>query len=247
MKDKLINSLSDEVSMNVRVGNGEVLLGGGGDADDSSPVDKRLVEQIGDDATMGYIPVAMPSKRYPDCMEWITSVFERYGLTNIEMWPDLTEVTTETVADVSAIYIGGGNTYRLLNKVRTTGLDTLLYEFVSDGGALYGGSAGAIICGETIETTPDENRAGIVDTTGLGLFPTTDIWCHYEPNDAVPQYVTDTGRTVIAIPERSGVSVTETRYKIVGHEPIRVFQNGNKTMYSPGEHFRLSETTDTTS
>ena len=225
--------------MSERVSNGEILLGGGGDADDSSLIDERLVKQIGEDATMGYIPVAMPSEKYPDCKRWITSVFERYGLTDIETWTKLTEVTVETITDIDAIYISGGNTYQLLAKLRTAGLDSLLREFVSDGGVLYGGSAGAIICGETIETTPDENRVEITDTTGLGLLSNTDVWCHYKIGDAVPQYATATGRTTIAIPERSGVSITATHYTVVGHESVCVFQNGTETMYSPGKQFEL--------
>lgn len=227
--------------MDVRVHDGELLLAGGGDADDSWPLDERLVKQIGGSATMGYIPVAMPPKKYPDCEEWITSVFDQHGLANIEMWTSLTEVDADNVADVSAVYIGGGNTYRLLDKLRTTKTDLLLREFVSDGGLLYGGSAGAIICGETIETTPDENRVGLTDYTGLGLLPDIDVWCHYEDNDTedVHEYATTSGQTVIALPERSGVSVTATRYKVVGHEPISVFQNGDVTKYFPSEQFQL--------
>lgn len=225
--------------MSERVGRGELLLAGGGDADDSWHIDERLVEQVGNDATMGYIPVAMPSEKYSDCEEWITSVFERHGLTDIEMWTSLTEVDAETIADVNAIYIGGGNTFRLLNKLRTSGFDHLLRGFVSEGGVLYGGSAGAIVCGETIETTPDENRVEITDTTGLGLLPNVEIWCHYERDGAVRQYATTSGRTVLALPERSGVAVTANRYTVVGHDPIDVFQNGEVTKYSPNERFQL--------
>jgi len=225
--------------MNERLGDGEVLLAGGGSAEDSAPIDKWLVERTSDDSKMGYIPVAMPSEKYPDCREWITSVFEPYALTDIEMWTDLTKVTSETVAGVNAIYIGGGNTYRLLDRIRTAELDPLLREFVADGGVLYGGSAGAILCGSTIETTPDENRAKIVDKRGLGLLPTVDIWCHYDSPDAVSQYVSDTGRTVVAIPERSGVSVTESCARVVGHESISMFRNGSESTYTPGEQFQL--------
>lgn len=225
--------------MNGHIRDGELLLAGGGDADDSQPIDKRLVKRIGDSETMGYIPVAMPSEKYPDCEEWITSVFEQYGLTNIKMWPTLSEVDADDIADVSAIYIGGGNTYRLLNKLRTTKTDRRLREFVSDGGILYGGSAGAIICGETIETTPDENRVGLTDYTGLGFLADINVWCHYEDNENVHKYAITSGQTVIALPERSGISVTAARYKVVGHEPISVFQNGKEMKHFPGERFHL--------
>lgn len=220
---------------------GELLLAGGGDADDSRRLDERLVGQIGQDATMGYIPVAMAPEHYPDCEEWITGVFEEHGLSEIRMWTDLEDITATDLTAVSAVYIGGGNTYRLLNELRQTGADSLLREFVVTGGRLYGGSAGAIVCGDTIDTTPDENRVGVTTTTALQFLPETDIWCHYaDSNDPdIHDYVAETGRTVIALPERSGVSVTATRLQVVGHVPISVFADDSKTTRAPNEQFRL--------
>jgi len=75
--------------MSSRIGDGEVLLAGGGDRDDSWLLDERLVEQVGTDTPLGYVPVAMPAEKYPDCYQWITSVFERHGLPQIEMMTDL--------------------------------------------------------------------------------------------------------------------------------------------------------------
>ena len=205
---------------------GELLLAGGGNANDSWPLDEWLVDQIGRDGAIGYLPVAMPPDRYPDCEEWITGVFQEHGVSDIRMWTDLAELDESDVAAVNAIYVGGGNTYRLLERLRQTNTDRRLREFISAGGILYGGSAGAIICGETIETTPDENMVGLQETTALQLLPETDIWCHYSEADdpEIHEYAVETDRTVVAIPERSGASVTATRYRVVGHVPIRVFE-----------------------
>lgn len=227
--------------MNQHIGTGELFLAGGGDADDSRPIDERLVKEAGRDATMGYIPVALPSERYPDCEKWIKSVFNQYGLTDIEMWTSLTEVDVEAITEVSAIYIGGGNTYRLLKKLRTSGVDRLLREFVSEGGLLYGGSAGAIICGETIETTPDENHFGMTDTSALEFLPNVDVWCHYGSSDAVRQHAMTTDQAILALPERSGVSITATHFEVVGHEPVYVFRDKDMNTYSPNEQFQLRQ------
>lgn len=222
---------------------GEILLAGGGDADDSWRLDEWLVQQIGQDATIGYIPVAMASEHYPDCEEWLTGVFEEHGLSDIRMWTTLEDISASDLATVSAVYIGGGNTYRLLNELRQTRADSLLREFVDSGGRLYGGSAGAIICGETIGTTPDENRVGLSETDALRFLPETDIWCHYANADDpdIHDYVAETGRTVIALPERSGVSVTATRLQVIGHDPVSVFDGETKTKRVPDEQFDLSE------
>lgn len=218
---------------------GELLLAGGGNADDSWPLDEWLANQIGQGGAIGYLPVAMPRDRYPDCEEWITDVFQDHGVSDIRMWTDLVELDESEVATVNAIYVGGGNTYRLLDKLRQTDTDRLLREFVLKGGTLYGGSAGAIICGETIETTPDENQVRLRETTALQLLRDTDIWCHYtEADDSeIRDYVVETNRTIVAIPERSGVSVTATRFRVIGHVPIRVFEGSEKTLKSPDEQF----------
>lgn len=183
----------------------------------------------------------MPPDRYPDCEKWITDVFQQHGVSDIRMWTDLADLDESDVAAVNAIYIGGGNTYRLLNELRQTNTDRLLREFVRTGGTLYGGSAGAIICGETIETTPDENQVGLQDTTALQLLSKIDIWCHYTEADdpEIHEYARKTDRTVIAVPERSGVSVTATRYRVIGHVPIRVFNGDQKTLQSPNQQFDL--------
>jgi dipeptidase E len=221
---------------------GEILLAGGGDEMDSWLIDARLVEQIGRDAAMGYIPVAMTPEYYADCEEWITAAFDEHGFSDIRMWTELGEINPSDMESVSAVYIGGGNTYRLLDKLRNTNTDRQLRQFVADGGYLYGGSAGAIICGETIETTSDENLDGLTDPTGLKLLPDTDIWCHYADSDEseIHKYVTESDRTVVAIPERSGVSVTVNRCRVIGYAPIRVFNNGGKRIKSPGEQFDLN-------
>lgn len=192
---------------------------------------------------MGYIPVAMGPEHYPDCEDWITGVFEEHGVSDIRMWTSLADLDTADLDAVSAVYIGGGNTYRLLNELRRSGAATLLREFVATGGRLYGGSAGAIVCGETIDTTPDENRAGVTETTAFQFLPGTDIWCHYDDSDEpdVSDYAAETGRTVIALPERSGVSVTATRVQVVGHVPICVFDGDRKTTRAPDERFRLAD------
>lgn len=221
---------------------GEFLLAGGGDENDSWLIDRYLVDQIGQDATIGYIPVALPPDRYANAREWLTRAFADHDLSDIRMWTDLGELDASNIESVSAVYIGGGNTYRLLDELCRTNTPSLLREFVTNGGYLYGGSAGAIICGESIETTPDKNHVGRSDVTGLKLLPDTDIWCHYTDADdpGIHDYVTETDHTVIALPERSGVSVTTNRLQVIGYEPIRIIKEDETIIRSPDVQFTLS-------
>jgi len=43
------------------------------------------------------------------------------------------------------VYIGGGDTFKLLKLIRESGFDEKLLRYYKSGGAIYGGSAGAII------------------------------------------------------------------------------------------------------
>jgi hypothetical protein len=44
---------------------------------------------------------------------------------------------------------------------------------------------------------------------------------------------------LIAVPERSGDSMTASRCRVIGHVPIRVFEGDQKTSVSSDEQFDL--------
>jgi len=75
-----------------------------------------------------------------------------------------------TVEDIKAdvIYVCGGNTFYLLQKIRESGFDTLLPTF---DGLYIGVSAGSIVVGPNIEVSGpwDENDVNLSDTTGLNI------------------------------------------------------------------------------
>ncbi len=90
-----------------------------------------------------YLPVAMNGAEpsYDACLAWITSVFAPLGVADIVMWTDLAGKTVDDVRPFGAVYIGGGNTFRLLHILRVTGADRALATYIADGGIVYGGSA----------------------------------------------------------------------------------------------------------
>lgn len=102
---------------------------------------------------MIYIPIATLEENYESYFRWIKSVFEPFNFNNIIMWTDLSNnKVMDDLKDCSSIFIGGGNTYKLLNELRRTGFDNVLKTFIDQGGIVYGGSAGAIILGKNIQT-----------------------------------------------------------------------------------------------
>ncbi|MED3960953.1 Type 1 glutamine amidotransferase-like domain-containing protein [Niallia taxi] len=96
-------------------------------------------------------------------------MFQPLGLQEIKMWTDLSNRTLENQKQFSAIYIGGGNTFSLLNAIRISRLDKALEEFIENEGVIYGGSAGAIILGSNIMACAhmDANNANLQNFEGL--------------------------------------------------------------------------------
>ena len=90
--------------------------------------------------------------------------------------------TPEKYKDLSVdiIYVGGGNTFSMLQTMRDTGFDKEIIRCVKSGALYIGGSAGAHIASQNTEHVQqfDSNDIGITDFSGLGLFDGI-LFCHY--------------------------------------------------------------------
>jgi dipeptidase E len=81
------------------------------------------------------------------------------------------------------VLISGGNTFGLLQNLRSSGLDKSIEEFVEKSDfVLAGFSAGALVLTPTIEICNlpgfDENLIGLKDLTGLGIV-NFEVFPHY--------------------------------------------------------------------
>lgn len=74
--------------------------------------------------------------------------------------------------DIDLIYIGGGNTFYTLNKIRKKDFDKSIINYLKNGVIYIGGSCGAHIVTSNIEHVLhfDNNFVGIADFDGLNLF-----------------------------------------------------------------------------
>jgi dipeptidase E len=68
---------------------------------------------------------------------------------------DVEDVVRGTDIEFDAIFVGGGNTFRLLKGLQDSGLVALIRQHVQAGKSYIGSSAGAIVAGPTIKTTKD--------------------------------------------------------------------------------------------
>lgn len=74
--------------------------------------------------------------------------------------------------DIDLIYIGGGNTFYTLDKLKKTNFDKYIIEYLNKGVIYIGGSCGAHIVSSNIEHVLafDTNYVGLTDFNGLNLF-----------------------------------------------------------------------------
>ncbi len=82
-------------------------------------------------------------------------------------------IAAAKIARADIIYVGGGNTLRLMNKWRSCGTDALLRRAFDDGKVLCGESAGGICWCEYGNSDSRTYRAGAksIRVRGLGLVP----------------------------------------------------------------------------
>jgi len=209
----------------------QLILAGGGGKEDSVKIDE-LFKQLA--PKILYIPIAWKTKEFHKCKDWFETIFD-----NFEMWTDLQDKTYEDLEPFDGIYIGGGNTYRLLRNIKKTSFYDLILKFLDSDKVIYGGSAGAIIFGKTMETAqfggdPDRNLVKIKDLSGFDVVNGYAIQCHYrsEQDNELKEFSKE--YKTIAIPERSGIYVDEDKLKVVGFESACIFKDGEKTVFEVG-------------
>ncbi len=188
----------------------KLFLSGGGSTLDSLNVDKAFASSLDKSRPLLYIPIAMDTSKVPysNCFNWIKSVFEPLGVKNITMWveKDLRNKKFNDFLNFSGVYIGGGNTFNLLKKLKDLKTFDILKKLAKAGVPISGGSAGAILLGRDIITANDPNELKIRDTRGLDLLQGYSIICHYEKKEKeFLLNLSKKGLKLIALRENAGI------------------------------------------
>lgn len=210
----------------------KLFLGGGGGGADSIELDKKFVASLDLTKPLLYIPIATNTAKYPysGCVAWLSGVLGPLGVKDIIMWieEDMKTKVKDDFMQFSGIYIGGGNTYKLLKELKEFGTFDILSSLAKDGMPIYGGSAGAIILAKTIIPAGflDENKVGLADFLALDLVHGYDVWCHYTgaEDDSIRDYMKRFDiQKIIAIPENAGLVVSEKEIEEVGPGKVKFF------------------------
>ena len=121
--------------------------------------------------TVTYIPTAGIAEETEGMIEDETSLGLTVEALDVSTASYESIVSTLTKNDI--IFVGGGNTFYLLQELRRSGADKILIQEVNKGKLYIGESAGAIIAcpdiGYCVGMDSPEKAPELTDYTGLGL------------------------------------------------------------------------------
>ena len=226
----------------------KLFLNGGGCGKQTILTYKEINKIIDHGKPVLYVPLSMDETDHPydSCYEWIKEEISSIDVPNIEMVRTFEEFANKDFNKYSLIYIGGGNTYKLLNGIKTTDTYDKLKEYIKNDGMVYGSSAGAVIFGKDINIIEvmDNNDVGIKDTSGFDYLNGISLFVHYTNNrskyteeenknltikytDFIVNY-TKKNEKVIAFPEEDTVFFDGNNIRVIGELAYYTFENGKK-------------------
>lgn len=110
----------------------------------------------------------------------VAGAFSRHGIrvVGLHTFND----PAAAIRDADAMYVGGGNTFRLTGALHTLGLLDPIRSAVSNGLLYSGASAGSLIASPTLRTTNDMPIVQPLSFETLGLL-SFQLNCHYVDAD----------------------------------------------------------------
>ena len=207
-----------------------VAIGGGEIRElETTAIDKRIIELTGKSRPKAlFIPTASG-----DAAGYVETFQACYGkefgcqtrILKLTQDPPAFEEMSAVVLDSDLIYVGGGNTYRMMKIWRRLGLDAVLAEAASRGIVLSGLSAGAICWfkyghsdSRSFSSNPEWNY---IRVSGLGFI--NAVYCphyHFEKReDAFLQMIAKRGGIGIACDNNAAIEIVGDHYRVLSSAP----------------------------
>ena len=146
--------------------------------------------------------------------------------------------TQEAIRNAEAIFIGGGNTFRLLKSLHEQNLLAEIRNLVDQGLPYMGSSAGTNVACPTIRTTNDMPIVEPPSLTALGLV-SFQINPHYldpDPNskhmgetreDRIREFLEENSVPVVGLREGAMIRVQNGEILLKGISGARIFRRGH--------------------
>jgi len=195
-----------------------------------------LREFLGERRRIAFVPFAAH-----DHDAYVAKVRERLAGMELEV------NGPESIDDADAIFVGGGNTFRLLKTLYERNLLDVIRDHVRNGVPYVGSSAGSAIAAPTIMTTNDMPIVRPPSFESLGFVP-FQINCHYLDADPQSTHMGETRETrirefheenavpVLGLREGSMLRREGDSLRLLGEKTARLFRAGREPAeVAPGE------------
>lgn len=161
-------------------------------------------------------------------------------------WADRTTDPLGQLQESDAVFIGGGNTFRLLDRLYSTGMLAAIRRSVAEGVRYVGASAGTNVAGPTIQTTNDMPIVQPPSFAALRLVP-FQINPHYvdrDPDsshqgenreDRLLEYLEENDRTVVALREGAMLRISQNEVRLRGSLGARIYRRDQEPVEHPPE------------
>lgn len=225
--------------------NKQIYLSGGGNDQQSFPLDKFFFDTLPKNGRFLYVPVALREyKLFSMANLWMKNLVALHNRTDIQ-FDTLDSVSNkrfENIKSFDAIYIGGGNTWSLMKEIKESGFGEILIQYMKSVGRIYGGSAGAIILGKRIDTNNDKNKVSWTNDAGLNLLNNYSIVCHFKYNEEnrIKTWAQRNNLPIICLTEETGLIVENGTAKCVGPKPCVIYESrGERLVINIGDTISL--------
>jgi dipeptidase E len=197
--------------------------------------EKEIRELVGSGNKVVFVPYAVH-----DLRAYAVKAEERFrdmGLSLISIH-DVSNMP-RAVEEAGAIFVGGGNTFRLLKGLHDHDLLAPIRRRVAAGVPYIGSSAGSIVACPTLKTTKDMPVVQPPSFEALGLVP-FQISPHYldpDPSsthmgetqeERIMQFLEENEEAVVGLREGSILQVQEGAVALKGPNTARIFRRGQE-------------------
>lgn len=147
---------------------------------------------------------------------------EGLGFEKIEVVNMNDNFEVSKLGDFDAIYVCGGNTFLILDKLKETGLFEFILKQVENEAIYIGVSAGSIIAGENIEiagwgSEGDENTIDLQNLSGLS-FTDIAIYPHFteDVRSEIEEFKKKVDCPVVELTDQQALFVIDGKRKVIG-------------------------------
>ena len=217
----------------------KLVLYSGGYWRENIQVDNELFRQFRGKSNL--LATFIPAESYHGHADFRSFVryFSKRGISRFLYCPidrKLDNVLLSEVLKSDFIHIHGGNTFALMDSIRSKKLAPRFKEYLNDGGVMTGLSAGAIVMTPTIDTATfpkhdcDDNEVGLKSFLGMKFTP-FHFFPHYKSSERYDKdlirFSKKIGQSkVYAAKDGSGLIIEDEKIHLIGK--VYCFFQGKK-------------------